>query len=196
MATGGFNTPAILTSSILDVNPLFRQQQVGLRPLEHDGSERHGYKHQTENSYNYAQHGKLERLDHIPGSLAQLVAQQGLPHPVPGPAAHLQPPRYAPEGHFGGVDPYIGEGYFGVGDNRQIWLPQGNPASGVHRPLERSCGRQRLGHAFRHTASKSGQHPAQNGELAAGTYSAVVGSLPAGVYFVVMSGPEGMALRG
>ncbi len=194
---GGFNTPAILTSSILDVNPPVpgnnRWDYVHWSMTVPSGT---GINIRLRTSYNYTNMGNWSAWITSPGSLAQLVAQGGRYIQYQA-QLHTSNPNVTPSLKDISVvwDPYsIGEGYSGVGDNRQIWLPQGNPASGAFTVSWNVPVGGNVSVTLFDTAGRA-VSILQNGELAAGTYSAVVGSLPAGVYSVVMSGPEGMAAQ-
>lgn len=194
---GGFNSPATLTSSILDVNPI--DPNALLWEYIHWSQvtpPQTGILFSLRTSYVSGNMGAWSSWITSPTNLGSLVTQGGryLQYKV---QLFTNNPNITPSlkdvsiiyNQYG-----IEEGPGGPAENRLIWLPQGNPVNG---PFTVSYSVPQSGDVTVTLFDTAGRAVSvlQRGELAAGTYSAVVGSLPAGVYAVVMSGPDGMAAQ-
>ncbi len=193
----GFNSPAVLTSSILDVDPV------------NPGALTWDYVHFSQvtppqtmiqfrmrTSYNSSDMGPWSGWFASPGSLGSVVTQGGryvqyqtrlsTGNPNVTPSLKDVTILYNMYG--------IEEGSVEATGGMLIRLPQGNPAHGAFTV---SWTVQTGGPVSVSVYDTAGRSVAvlQQGEIEPGDYSALVGSLPAGVYAVVMTGPDGIAAR-
>lgn len=194
---GGFNTPARLTSTILDVNPVDPAMNVWeylhWSQVTPSGT---GIRFRLRTSYTPGDMGVWSSWVNSSGSLYGVVPQGGryVQYQV---ELYTSNPNITPSlkdvtiiyNMYG-----VGEESSGVIDNRAIWLPQGNPAEGAFTVSWNVTEPGNVTVTLFDTAGRA-VSVLQRGETAAGTYSAVVSDLPTGVYVVVMSGPSGVAAQ-
>jgi len=192
---GGFNTPAILTSSILDVNPPVpgnnRWDYVAWSQVTPTGT---SIKVRLRTSYSSSDMGPWSAWLTTGGSLAQVVAQGGRYIQYQTELATSNPNITPSLKDISIVwDPYsVGEGSVEPLDERLIWLPQGNPVSGAFTVSWSVPAGGSVNVTLFDSAGRA-VRVLQSGEIQQGSYSAIVGGLPAGVYAVVMTGPDGIA---
>lgn len=193
----GFETPATLTSSILDVEPIdpgaltwdyLHWSQV----IPPDT----GILFRLRTSYTADQMGPWSSWLCSPASLGQVVAQGGR-YVQYQTRLYTQNPNVTPSLKDVTVlyDMYgIADDPWAPAEGRRITILQGNPVTGPFTVLYNVMAQGPVTVSLFDTSGRT-VTVLQRGELTPGTYSALVGSLPAGVYAVVLSGPDGMTAQ-
>lgn len=196
---GGYNTPAVLFSSILDVNPPNPDQVLWeyihwsqVTPPETS------IRFRLRTSYDSSNMGPWSGWITSSGDLADVVTQGGryIQYQTELSTAN---PNITPSLKditiiYNFYGPGIEEGSSQPDDGRMIWLTEGNPVVGAftvnwHAP--------EFGESTVTLFDSAGRvvRVLHRGELAPGNYSTVVGQLPTGVYAIVVTSPQGMAAQ-